>query len=63
MIDSGWFTQIVFAAISVSADLHMATKFVPKTEVSIVASLREATGSKGDCACVPSPSGCRILVC
>jgi hypothetical protein len=32
MIDSEWLPQTAFAAISVSADLHLAAKFVPKTQ-------------------------------
>jgi hypothetical protein len=38
MIDSEWLTQTAFAGISVSADLHMAAKFVPKTQDGVLPS-------------------------
>jgi len=36
VIDSEWLTQTAFAAISVSADLHLAAKFAPKTQDGVL---------------------------
>jgi hypothetical protein len=53
LIDSEWLTQTAFAAISVSADLHMAAKGVPESEVGVAPS-RQVTANAGDIVrCAP----------